>query len=218
MAMQIEYPEDPVPRPLLLAPEEETFPSIGEFYDAILEALQENDGEFQYQTDKQLANDSPSVFVIDGLLKATTAITTIQKEGEGSSRFPFVDPQRTQLAHFYLFGELFFGQKYEFNDATQTGDWSGNRIQIPAVFPMTPVPLGGYGENAPDDVLACDTAFTQLLQQLDQAWANGDPNALSDAVSTMFVLKRAAIKLLQKQIRRPEGGIFGPQFRKRPPA
>src|ERR1051326_944656 len=39
MCMQIEYPEDPVPRPTLFAAEE-TFPSIGEFYDAVLKAFE----------------------------------------------------------------------------------------------------------------------------------------------------------------------------------
>lgn len=214
MAMQIEYPEDPVPRPELLAAAEETFPSIGEFYDAVLQGFKDNDGEFEYQTDKQLTNDSPNVFVIDGLPKATTAITTIQKQGEGSSKFPFTDQDRRQLAHFYLFGELYYGRAFVFNDATQTGDWSGDPITVPAAYSMTPVPLGGYGPGAPDDVTACDKLFTQLIQQLDQAWANGDSNSLSDAVDTMFTLKSAAIRLIQKQIPRPGGGIFGPQFRK----
>ena len=214
MAMQIEYPEDPVPRPALAAAIE-TFPSIGEFYDAVLQAFQDNDGKFTYQTDKQLQNGSPVVFIIDGLPKATTAITTIQKQGEGSSKFPFTDPQQTQLAHFYLFGELYFGKTYVFNQATQTGDWTGDPpIKVPAAFPMTPVPLGGYGAKAPTGVADCDAAFTLLLQQLDQAWANGDASALSAAVGTMFDLKAKALKLLQQQVARPEGGIYGPQFRK----
>jgi len=214
MAMQIEYPEDPVPRPLL-AGAAETFPSIGEFYDAVLQALQDNDGKFPYQTDKQLENDNPNVFVIDGLLKATTAVSTIQKQGEGSPRFPFADPERKELAHFYVFGELFYGKRYVFDDKTQTGDWSGDPVQIPGVRPMTPVPPGGYPMTPPAGVLACDTVFTQLLQQLDQAWGNGDPNALADAVGTMFALKKASIDLLQQQIPRPDGGIYGPQFKKR---
>ncbi len=215
MCMQIEYPEDPAPRPATLAIAEETFPSIGEFYNAVLKSFQNLDGTFQYQTDKQLQNDFPDVFIIDGLAKATGAITRIQKQGEGASKFPFVDPEQTQLAHFYLFGEIYFGKKYVFDAAKRVGDWSGDPVAIPSVFPMTPVPLDGYGTGAPPEVGACDDVFTQMLRDLDQAWANKDDTALSNAIDSMTVLKSKAIALLQKQIPRAGGGVFGPQFRKR---
>jgi hypothetical protein len=214
MCMQIEYPEDPAPRPATLALAEEVFPSIGEFYAAILKCFQDLDGTFLYQTDKQLQNDFPQIFVIDGLTKATEAITRIQTQGEGSSKFPFVDPGQTQLAHFYLFGELYFGKKYVFDLAKQTGDWTGDPVAMSSVFPMTPVPLGGYGVDAPPEVLACDGVFTQMLKQLDQAWADKDDTALSNAIDSMFALKSKAISLLKKQIPRSDGGVFGPQFRK----
>jgi hypothetical protein len=214
MCMQIEYPEDPAPRPATLAIGEETFPSIGEFYNAILQTFHALDGTFPYQTDKQLQNASPQVFAIDGLVKATEAITRIQKQGEGSSKFPFVDLAQTQLAHFYVFGEIFFGKKYVFDAVKQVGDWTGDPVAIPAVFPMTPVPLGGYGGDVPPEVAACDEMFTQMLQQLDQAWANKDGNALSDAIDSMIALKAKAIALLQRQVPRAEGGVFGPQFKK----
>jgi hypothetical protein len=215
MCMQIEYPEDPAPRPAALAIADETFPSIGEFYNAILNSFQNLDGSFQYQTDKQLQNDFPDVFIIDGLAKATEAITRIQKQGEGASKFPFADPQRMQLAHFYLFGEIDFGKKYVFDAAKQVGDWTGDPVPIPSVFPMTPVPLGGYGAGAPPEVGACDDVFTQMLRDLDQAWTNKDDAALSNAIDSMTTLKSKAIALLQKQVPRAGGGVFGPQFRKR---
>jgi Ferritin-like len=214
MCMQIEYPENPVPRPAAFALDKETFPSIGQFYDAILKGFQNLDSTFEYQTDKQLQNGAPEVFIIDGLAKATVAITRIQKQGEGSSKFPFVDPEQTQLAHFYLFGEIHFGKKFVFDAARQVGDFTGDPVTIPSVFPMTPVPLGGYGANAPPEVAACDKVFTRVLQQLDQAWANKGDSALFDAIGSMLALKEQAIALLQKQVRRAEGGVFGPQFRK----
>lgn len=217
MCMQIEYPEDPVPRPKLLALEEETFPTIGEFYDAVLKAFQTNDGTFTYRTEKQIENISTSIFKIDVLTKATEAIRRIQKEGEGSSRFPFVDAGRTRLAHFYSFGQIYFGKKYVFDEVKQTGDWTGDPVGPTTpheVFPMTPVPLRGYGMGAPSEVAECDKSFTQMLEQLDHAWANGDPGALDDARDSMATLKLQAIDLLKKQITRPEGGIYGPQFKK----
>jgi hypothetical protein len=219
MCMQIEYPEDPVPRPRPFALGAEIFPSIGEFYNAILSALQALDGTFSYQTDKQLQNDFPAVFVVDGLSKATEAISRIQKQGEGSSKFPFVDAQGTKLAHFYTFGEIYFGKKYVFDKAKQTGDWTGDPVTfppspVPQVFPMTPVPLGGYKADVPTGVADCDKLFTKMLQQLDDAWARGEPNALNSAIDSMIALKSKAIALLTSQIPRPEGGIYGPQFRR----
>ena len=215
MCMQIEYPEQPVPRPRVFALEElETFPSIGEFYDAIQSALEALDGTFSYQTDKQLTNPSPAVSVIDGLAKATAAISGIKKQGEGASRYPFVDQAATRLAHFYTFGEIYFGREYVFDKVKQTGDWTGNPINVPDPLPMTPVPAGGYGAGAPPEVAECDRLFTQLLGQLDQAWATGNSNDLDSAIGSMFALESSGIELLGKRINRPGGGIYGPQFRK----
>ena len=218
MCMQIEYPEDPVPRPPLLKFDEETFPTIGEFYDAIAQALKDNDGKFPYQVDKQVENGRTGVFIIDGLTKATEAISRIQKEGEGSSRFPYVDTAGTRLAHFYSFGQIYFGKTYVFDKVKQTGDWTGNPpigpVESKDVYPMTPVPFGGYRGEVPSEVVDCDKSFTQMLQQLDEAWSDGNPESLRGAIRSMKTLKRQAIRLLEKQIARPEGGIYGPQFRK----
>lgn len=214
MCMQIEYPEDPVPRPETFAFDEETFPTIGEFYDAVLKAFQSLDGTFPYRTEKQIERGFPKVFTIGDLRKAEEAIALIQRQGEGSSRFPYVDEARTKLAHFYTFGQVYFGKKYVFDKVKQTGDWTGDTVPLPPVFPMTPVPLGGYKTGAPAEVAVCDALFTQMLKQLDTAWANGDPGALSASVSSMTDLKSKAIALLEKQESRPEGGIYGPQFRK----
>ena len=218
MCMTIEYPEDPVPRPKILALDEETFPTIGEFYDAIANALKANDGTFTYIVDKQIENGRTGVFIIDHLTKATEAISRIQKEGEGSSRFPYVDADGKRLAHFYSFGQIYFGKTYVFDKVKQTGDWTGDPpigpVESKDVYPMTPVPLGGYRGDVPSEVGDCDKSFTQMLQQLDAAWRNGDPESLRSAVRSMRTLKRQAIGLLEKQIARPEGGIYGPQFRK----
>ena len=218
MCMQIEYPEDPVPRPKRFALDEETFPTIGEFYDAIVEALKKNDGTFTYDVNKQIENGRTGVFIIDGLTKATEAISRIQKEGEGSSRFPFVDAAGTKLAHFYSFGQIYFAKTYVFDKVKQTGDWTGDPpigpVKPEDVYPMTPVPLGGYPGNVRSEVVDCDKSFTQMLKQLDTAWKDGDTESLEGAIDSMTILKGQAIALLKNQIARPEGGIYGPQFRK----
>ena len=135
---------------------------------------------------------------------------------EGAPRFPFVDQTGTQLAHFYTFGEIYYERKYVFDRVKETGDWTGNPVTVPAAFKMTPVPLDGYGASAPPEVAECDKIFTQMLRQLDQAWASGDENALGDAIDSMTSLKSKAIALLMRQVPSPDpgDGVYGPQFRK----
>jgi hypothetical protein len=218
MCMQIEYPENPVPRPIvsMLEGRQEIFPTIGEFYDAILNAFQKLDGQIPYgkALDKQIEIPFPPLAKIDGLTAATRAIRLIQCQGEGASKFPFTDSTRATLAHFYIFGEIYFGRKYVFDAASQTGDWTGDIVGVPNVFRMTPVPKGGYGPNPPQEVIECDRLFTEMLRQLDQAWSGGGESVLNAAIDIMGSLKSATLDLFKKNLARPEGGIFGPQFRK----
>lgn len=211
MCMQIEYPEDPVPRPVLAVGE--TFPSIGEFYDAIRDAF--NSNQFEYKTEKQVESPYPKVYIIDNLSKAIAAISLIQQQGEGASRYPFSAPNK--LAHFYAFGEIYYGRRYVFDPEKKTGDWTGDSITIPDVFPMTPVPLKGYSDP-PEDVVQCDRDFTALLKTLDEAWMQGGEKgkeALQAAIEIMDSLGTHARMLLQKSLPRKGGsGIYGPQFRK----
>lgn len=211
MATQIEYPEDPVPRPQLLA-EVETFPTIGQFYDAVIGAFQENTGKLPYDRTHQLAGPL-GLTIIDGPAAATSAMQLIQQQGEGGKKNPFSAPN--VLSHFYAFGELYFLRKYKFDPATQTGDWSGDVISIPAdgVYQMTPVPKGGY-KAPPPEVIAFDRTFTQMLQNLEAAWSAGGKAALSNAIRIMPDLTSTATDLLSKKIPRTDGpGIYGPQFK-----
>ncbi len=212
MATQIEYPEDPVPRPALLA-EVETFPTIGQFYDAILEAFKDNAGTIPYDQTHQQSGPL-GLTLIDGIQAATTAIQLIQQQGEGGSKYPYSAPNI--LSHFYAFGELYYLKKYQFDPLTQTGDWTGPEIVIPddQVYPMTPVPTGGYS-SLPSEVIDFDRTFTQTLQNLEAAWGAGGKGALNTAIRTLMPqLTATATNLLSKQLPRTDGpGIYGPQFK-----
>ena len=210
MCMQIEYPEDPVPRPLVLGLME-TFTSIGAFYDAVLAAFEALDSTFEYSLAKQLAGPL-KVFTVDGLSAAKRAINQIQQQGEGASRYPYYE--MGQLAHFYSFGELYKGKAYVYDADKQTGDWSGSTIDVPKVRMMSPVPKSGY-TNPPQAVADCDDTFTRMLKQLDDAWSGGDQSTLTKAIASMTELADKAKTLLGKQIARTgTPGIYGPQFRK----
>jgi hypothetical protein len=218
MCMHIEYPEDPILPPTIFGFEGETFPSIGEFYDAILTSFGKNNQQIPYERKNQLAFRFKrlNLFPVENLQKATEAINLIQKQGEGSPQSPFVAPDG-ELAHFYRFGKIYFEKEYVFDQVSQKGWWTGPTVKVPQAYKMTPVPLGGYGANAPPEVTECDKVFTQMLRELDQAWvAGGAPNALNPAIRSMTKLGQMGVELLKKQIARPNGGIYGPQFRKFP--
>lgn len=212
MCAQVEYPENPVPRPPLLTGTAGGFPTIGQFYDAVLEAFRENDGKFTYNVANQ-RNGALGLYLIDKFDKAVMAIKTIQQQGEGGSRNPYSAPN--QLSHFYAFGELYYRKKYVYNAAAETGDWTGAAIPIPddAVYQVTPVPKGGYS-SSPPEVSDFDRAFTQMLAHLEGAWAGGGSAELNAAIQIMPELSSKAVAILSKQTSRPDGpGIFGPQFR-----
>jgi hypothetical protein len=211
MATQIEYPEKPVPRPHFLAVKE-TYPTIGQFYDAVLEAFQENSDKLPYDKTHQ-QNGPLGLTIIDGIDAATAAIHLIQQQGEGGSEYPYSAPDI--LSHFYAFGELYYQRKYQFDEATQTGDWKGDPIPITddQIYHMTPVPAGGY-TSPPAEVLDFDRIFTQMLQSLESAWSAGGASALGTAIRIMPHLTETATDLLSKQILRVGApGIYGPQFR-----
>ena len=214
MAMQIEYPEDPVPLPVPLAFGGETFPSIGEFYLAIESAFEANTASLRYTTTKQLTKPRMDITLVDNLANAVKAIDLIRGEGEGSSMTPFFNGK---LSHFYAFGELFHGAAYVFDPVKQTGDWTGAPIPPVIIAPMTPIPLGGY-PNPPASAVAalstCDQNFTDMLTKLDDAWATGSAAPLGAAIGSMGDLGDSARSLLGLAIARTDApGIYGPQFK-----
>ena len=214
MAMQIEYPEDPVPRIAALALDKETFPSIGEFYKAVEDAFKDNNAKIPYTTTKQLTKPRMDVTLVSDLASAVTAIDLIRGEGEGSSKTPFF---KGKLSHFYAFGEIFIGRAFVFDEKTGTGDWKGAVIPPVAAANMTPIPLGGYPNPAPAAVAPlsmCDQNFTDMLTALDAAWANGSAARLGEAIGDMVELGDSARALLTSAIARTDApGIYGPQFR-----
>jgi hypothetical protein len=210
MCARIEYPEDPVPKALFRAGQ--IFPSIGQFYDAILDAFHLNDGKIPYATVNQ-QEGLLGLYMIDKLDKAVAAIQEIQREGEGGSKNPYSGPN--QLSHFYAFGELYYRKNYVFNAATGKGDWSGTDIplQDDQISDMTPIPTGGY-PSPPAEVLAFDQTFTEMLGHLDAAWSGGGGAELNAATDMMPDLTDQATSLLGKKKKRTDGpGIYGPQFR-----
>ncbi|HEV7474182.1 MAG TPA: ferritin-like protein [Pyrinomonadaceae bacterium] len=199
--MQIEYPAG--------GPIEffrgETYPTIGEFYDAILEAFRQLPSA-EITGTRQLTRGE-KLFAIHTLADAEKAITRIKREGEGTSQSPFSTDFGPELAHYYKFGELWHGHKFVRNSA---GRWNydGDSLGLfPEVYPMAEVPAGGYSESAD-----FDAQFTNMLNHLQQAWATGKVEELTSAVSAMRQLDVPALKLIETPIAGGTGN-YGPDFR-----
>jgi len=198
--MEIEYPENgPIAHSLA-----ETFTSIGEFYDAILDAFKTLPPA-SITGARQLASGGIGLTKITTLALVESAILKIKEQGEGTDQSPFSDFPG-ELAHYYKFGEIYHGQTFV-KGTDGKWDYKGTPVPFPDVFPMSPVPAGGYPESHDFDLL-----FTAMVGSLQDAWASGNQAKLSAGVSKMFSLGDAAQKLMQKPL--PGGqGNFGPSFR-----
>lgn len=203
MYMQIEYPES---GPIAHF-KGETFPTIGKFYDAILDAfrkLQESE-----ITGVRQITQGPKLFAIATLADAERAIDRIKRQGEGTSQSPFSDDFGTNLAHYYKFAEIFRERKLI---QLPSGEWKyeGAPIPFPDAFPMAEVPEGGYPDVP--KALEFNQAFTTMVGQLQQAWVTGDGNELGAAIGAMFQLRGPARELMQMPLP-AGGGNYGPDFR-----
>jgi hypothetical protein len=200
--MQIEYPEA---GPIAFF-RGESYPTIGEFYDAILEAFRKL--QPSEMTGARQLTRGQKLFAIKTLADAEKAITRIKIQGEGTSQSPFSGDFGNELAHYYKFAEIYHERKLVKNSE---GKWKyeGDPIPFPAVYPMAKVPPGGYSESAEFDV-----HFTNMLNNLQNAWTTGTGKELTKAVNSMFELETPARKLISTPI--PGGvGNYGPDFRLR---
>jgi hypothetical protein len=205
--MDIELPEH---GPLALVAE--TYSTIGAFYTAVELAFVRLcphlsvDRQFEGYLDLQKVSDLAGV---------RAAIQLIKRQGEGSTTSP--DESPGELAHYYRFGEMYNGRRLIYDPVTRKWVYAGAVVPMPPVWPVDPVPAGGYRRpDVPPDVWTlvaeCDTQYTTMLDQIAEAWRTGDDGPLGRAISSMFALAAPAKQLMQK--RKPSGpGNYGPCFR-----
>ena len=208
----IEYPEGGPIKFAVVA----TYPTIGDFYDAILGAFEQvnpNLSEAKQLTYPGLGSDD-GLFVIKTVTDVERAITEIREQGEGTPQSP-LDPgsMNKELAHYYKFAEILFERTL----AQTNGKWdfTGDPIPFPATFPVAPIPQGGY-TNPPDEVgtalRAFNQIFAEMLGSLQSAWSNGKQDDLDAAVGKMVALGGAATKIMQFRLT-DSNGVYGPDFR-----
>ena len=229
--LQIESPEFPGDQAT-----DDSYRTIGEFYNAIAEAFEKNADRLELTTENQITGPRAN-FVVKSIEDARMAIDLIQHQGEGATApvdlgeglhlgcptWEYL-PGENYLAHYYRYSEMKERRKirtwseqrdghevtlYEFGDAI---DW-------PAVFPMAAVPAGGYqaADVSPDVAFLLDrfdATYTKLLDFFETSWRRGGQASFWHAIETMFDLAEVGRRLMQIPL--PGGqGTFGPCFRYR---
>ncbi|MBF8185279.1 ferritin-like protein [Nonomuraea sp. K274] len=181
--MQIEHPDFPPVARLETPPP----PTIGAFYDTIIETFRETCPGIDPDAH---AVEVPFAGPIRTVADAIETIDRIKSEGEGLPDSPGSPTgERTSHAHYYLYKELYVGRRL-----IKTGDeWSftGAPITLPEVYHFEP------STAEPELSLEFRRILTRLLTDLESCWTSGAaPN-----VPAMFELKIAGQALIKRGIR-----------------
>ncbi|MGH3813205.1 MAG: ferritin-like domain-containing protein [Pseudonocardiaceae bacterium] len=206
--MEIEMPEDP----LALAREEGP-PTIGAFYEALSEAFRQVQPAISMNRQLSRGVGTNNLAPVTDLADVEDSIDLIKEQGEGTSTSPEAPQAAGELAHYYKFGEIYYGR--ELRQVNGRWEFTGDVVPFPDVYPMGVVPAGGWPNPDPEvqDLLRTfNENYTSILQDLERAWAEGNEDALTSSIGTMFLLQGTADELLTIPL--PSGdGSYGPEFR-----
>jgi hypothetical protein len=195
--------------------------TIGAFYDCILRAFQQLKPSLS--TDRQITG--PLVWMtianLDNVAKAINDV--IKQQGEGAESGP-LDTNRDDYAHYYRFKEIYRRKRLVFDEAGEKYVYR-ERIAWPDVWPMAPVPKGGWGagknkvsRKVGDWLEGFDETYSELLRLLENAWTRGGQASFVAAIDKMFELEKFAKPLMQTPISGTAGRTrrhYGPCFRYR---
>jgi hypothetical protein len=213
--MTIEEPENPIPVQTKVLGVEPEFATIGEFYAALQEKLKElGDSIFVVPASQQVLQwfDPQRLFPITDVASAVRGIDVIVVEGEGTKTEPY--QQGKDPAHYYKFGEIFYGKRLT---ASASGfAYNGDAIPFdPAgVYPMKPnskVADFAPGTQAHTRVAQYSASYSNLLNALHQAF-NGRPDTIKRAIGLMYELKTQAVALMQTPLTDGSGLNAGPSY------
>jgi hypothetical protein len=213
--------------PRLLTLDECSYPTVGAFYHAIecgLKGLVARHGESPVFTGDPGCQVGPEHYYgaggraieVTSLETALEALDVIVEQGEGELTLPpsgeKFDEDR-DLAHFYRFNELRQRRRYLANDEPDRPTGSAIEIEAKAIYPFR---VDLRREEIPDGELRVAVEancgiWTRLLDQI-QAGISGSPEALQEAVATMFELKYSSQQLLRIPLPDGKGEHAGPTF------
>jgi hypothetical protein len=203
--MQIERPLEPVPVGAAMV---QTYQTIGQFYDALLDCFKKVKPPLD--ATRQLEKTAVELYKITDLDGVTRAITQIKEQGEGTTQSAFATDFGGDLAHYYRFQQI-VEQKLIVSGPGGKAVW-GDPLPFPEVFKMAEVPKGGWADQEVSRPF--NRRFTVMLGLLQDAWAAGGAAGkakLTQAVSVMRELTPLAQALMLKPL--PQGnGFYGPSF------
>lgn len=226
--MRIEQPEKPLKLRLKDGsythyPEAATgkYPTIGDFYEALLDVLSSMPVTWGPASAQVTPETTGTVwfretdwFPLTSLDDAKRAVGVIVSEGEGATASP--TDNDGDPAHFYRFGESYYGARLVQNPDES---WSYTGEDVPfderAVFPMTPnakAAMYPAGTRARLLVDGFNQAYMQLLLGLDTVF-NGQPKRLNQVLGLMYQLRILAYEVLtQPDPNGPTGNSTGLTF------
>ena len=219
-------------------PEDDEFETIGQFYEAIEEALTRLSGEFGEEvlfsgdparqvTDELYYGGSGRIITVTDLASAIAALEEIVEQGEGMQHQEIWDgdrdmfhPDREEVAHYFRFNEIAAGRRYQTGDTPQSGP-TGEEFAVDwdAVHDMRPNPRSNdypEGSEARAALDAFNHTYSSCLHLLHECF-NGSPRLLAVATGLMYGLKEEAVRLMEL----PSGDgttTVGPSFEYVPPA
>jgi hypothetical protein len=211
----------PSPRRHRLLAMGDIFPTIGQFYEAIISGIQTLVAQLGESTvfpdggntPMQLDYFGTQNITVTSSEEAIALLTDIVDEGEGASGTMWDENQ--QLSHFYTFQEISLAQAYEPGD--QPGQPTGPPIAVPTgdqVANMWTTPkMSQYpqGSEVWNDADAFNQLFAQIVGNLDLGFS-GSPAQVQVAVGQMIQLPAAAGRVLANPFPGEPGWVAGPTF------
>ncbi|UTM59890.1 ferritin-like protein [Photobacterium sp. CCB-ST2H9] len=204
--MAIEEPANPIDIPVekLMLAADPSYTTIGEFYQAIIDKIQQlGDGIFTGDPSRQLADTkwfpSNELWAVTDVESACSALQLIVDQGEGSSKSP-VD-EEGELAHYYRFAEIYYGKRLV-RDAGSPVGWSFSGAPVPLnpddVYNLKPsakaedYPAGSVARRYADQT---NYTYSSLLNSLHHTF-NGEPQQLDHAMGLMYELRLSVQKMV----------------------
>jgi hypothetical protein len=208
-------------------PQPERFHTIGQFYEAIEEALTRLTKEMgpsrvftgieadQVPPGRWYYGGGGQVVPVIDLESALRALKEVTDEGEGLDHTIWDGDKSEELAHYFRFAELREQRCFLPEDTEKSGP-SGPELPVDfgVVAPMRPNPRSDDYRGHPAihrQMVKGNRIYTRLLRQLQTA-LTGTPDALRDAVPIMYEFRYQAEALMRIPSPLSPGMTVGPSF------
>jgi hypothetical protein len=197
------------------------FPTIGQFYEAIIAGIQTLVSQLGESTvfpnggnpTGQLGYFGTQNITVTNSTEAIELLTDIIDEGEGSSGTMWDENQ--QLSHYYTFQEISLGMAYMPGD--EIGQPSGAPIPVPSggqvANAWTTPKMSDYpaGSDVWGDADAFNQLFAQIVANLDAGFS-GTPSQVDVAIGQMIQLPASAGRVLANPFPGDPAFVAGPTF------